>query len=312
MEIALDPAKDSVTGKEIRIEPALVCPLRAVITAEENNSAVVYIKFFEQRQNPSNIPIHPSEHRGIILFLRAPGLGRVRRIVRYLHAISSRSSQLVIRVRNCIGQVEKETPLAISANKLERFSREQVMRVCPFIERYALLIATKIVRIIIMGVVLIQVTEELVKPFAVRDAACFRFTQPPFPDKSRSISGSLEHFRYCHVLRTQRQSPRGLSALAGHGHQGRIPSNVRMALMEPGDQAAARRSAHWTPGIKVRKTDTLSRHPVQVRRLDHLLSVAAQIAVAKIISENHYYVRPAPCNISEVPGRAYCARRETE
>src|SRR5262249_18021101 len=55
IEIALDPAKDAVAGKEIRIESALVCALRAVIAAKEHHSAIVYPQFSEQRQNPSDV-----------------------------------------------------------------------------------------------------------------------------------------------------------------------------------------------------------------------------------------------------------------
>ena len=80
----------------------------------------------------------------------------------------------------------------------------------------------------------------------------------------------------------------------------RWPSGLTLAVVADGGvagvlaghQAAARRGADGAAGVELRELHPLGRHAVDVRRLDLLLAVAAEFAVAEVVGDDEHDVRP--------------------
>src|SRR5262245_40342752 len=116
---------------------------------------------------------------------------------------------------------------------------------------------------------LIQVAEEVVEALAVRDAGRVDLAEAPFADEAGAVANPFEHFGDRGVLGPQRDKS--------------VAADVSMAGVFAGHQTAARRGTNRTAGVALREAHTLGGQAIEVRRLNLLLAVAADIAVALII-----------------------------
>ncbi|OHB72155.1 MAG: hypothetical protein A2V70_20800 [Planctomycetes bacterium RBG_13_63_9] len=112
---------------------------------------------------------------------------------------------------------------------------------------------------------------------AVGDAGRVGLAQTPFADDARGVAGLLEQLGHGHVLRPQR-------------HPG-VAADQRVTGVQPRHQAASRGRTDRAAGIAVRKPHTLLGHAIEVRRPDHLLAVAAEVAIAEIVGQDEDDVR---------------------
>ncbi len=75
----------------------------------------------------------------------------------------------------------------------------------------------------------------------------------------------------------------------------RLPSvaaDPRMAVMQSRHEDAARRRADRRPRLVMRESQAFTRHAIKVLRLDHLLTVAAQVDISQIIRDDEADVGP--------------------
>src|SRR5438552_2483613 len=126
---------------------------------------------------------------------------------------------------------------------------------------------------------LIEVTEPFVKAVFVRDAGGAFIAQAPFAEGRRLVTGRLEDFGHGQVGRLQRHA--------------RVAANPRVSGMHAGHQTTTRRRADRAAGVALSESHPFVRKTVNVRRFDPLLSVATEVAVAEVISQNENDVRSA-------------------
>ena len=65
-----------------------------------------------------------------------------------------------------------------------------------------------------------------------------------------------------------------------------ISTDIGVAGVHPLKKAAAGRGTDGAPGVVLREANSLGRHAIKVGRLDDFLSVAAEVAVAKVVGKN--------------------------
>src|SRR5207253_1633990 len=97
-------------------------------------------------------------------------------------------------------------------------------------------------------------------------------TQTPLADQASVIPNLLQHL--CH---SQVAGPERLCCIAAH---------PRMTCVQSSHQSAARRGADRAARVEIGEADAFGSQPIEVRRLDPALSVAAQITVPKVVGQN--------------------------
>ena len=132
----------------------------------------------------------------------------------------------------------------------------------------------------VVGVVLVQVTEELVKTLFRGEPGIGRtdITEPPFADESGAVAGLLQGGGHGEIAGLQ-----GLGcgiALSG------IAADAGVAVMETGHEHTARRRADGGPGVEMVEAYPFRGHAVETRRFDDLLPVAAEVAPAEIVGHD--------------------------
>jgi len=271
--------------------------VRSIIAGEKDHSVAVNFEFAQFIHQPADIGIHAGDHGGFIFFDLWPWLGGVRRIGRDLHAVAGALAFLVVGMRDRVREVKKEWSEVIElvglidADKIQRGGREQIVAVKAF---FAVVIfgqdvlsfvwvfrikAFEMVGVIIVCVCLIEVADELIKPFLIRQAAGTSIAQPPFANEASVIACLLEDFRNCLVLWTE-------------GRLGGVAANGSVAGVETSHQAGARGGADGAAGVALGEANAFGGEAIDVRGFDFRLAVAAQIAIAQIIGEDEDNVWP--------------------
>jgi len=138
---------------------------------------------------------------------------------------------------------------------------------------------------VIVGVLLVEVTEELVEPvlpwqpgLRLADIA-----EPPLPDQSGPVTGLLQGRGHGEISRLQGLG--GGILLAG------ISTDAGVAVVKPRHEHAARGRADRGPGVEMGEADPLRRHPVEARGFDDLLPVTAEITPAEVVSHDPDEIR---------------------
>ena len=105
-------------------------------------------------------------------------------------------------------------------------------------------------------------------------------TTMPFADHPRSITGLLEHIgNRFFTQRNPIQAPVRLNR-----------ERARPVIVAPGQQGRPCRRADGRSGVMLRQPHALQRKPIHVWRIDVLIAVDAQIAVALIIRQKNNHV----------------------
>jgi hypothetical protein len=125
-----------------------------------------------------------------------------------------------------------------------------------------------------VGVHLGEEAEPLVPAFARGIAGITEATDAPFAEHGGGVAGLLEHFGDGEVAGLQEFFVSLVAADAG------------VAGVEACHQRAAGRGADGAAGVDLGEAGTFGGHAVDVWRLDFLLAVAAEVAVAEIVGED--------------------------
>ena len=102
-------------------------------------------------------------------------------------------------------------------------------------------------------------------------------TEPPLPQHAGAVSRFFQYFRHGHVFRQQ-----------GHGG---VPPDAPLAGVESGHQGGAGRGAERTACVALGEAHSFGGQPIDVRRWDFLLPVAAEVAITEIIRQDKNDVR---------------------
>ena len=144
-------------------------------------------------------------------------------------------------------------------------------------ERDPLRVAHQELRVEIVRVPLAQVSEEVVESLPPRRARGFFHAQAPLAHQSGGVSRFLEQFGDGHILAQEAR--------------GSVPTDPCVTGVLARHQHAARRRANGESGVCLSETHALGGHPVEVRRLDSLLAVRAEVSVAQVVSQDPDDVR---------------------
>ena len=125
---------------------------------------------------------------------------------------------------------------------------------------------------------LTQVPEPLVEALLLRRPARTRRTETPFPDQPGCVPRRIEPARQSERLRRQCELPLGLH-LDVVAHEG-VPR------VQPRQEHAARRRAHRRARVELREAQAFTREPIQIRRDDLLLPVAAELPVPEVVGHD--------------------------
>ncbi len=128
---------------------------------------------------------------------------------------------------------------------------------------------------------LIQIAVKEVESLSSRQAGSSAFriiTESPLATQRGGVTGGLQNLSDRHVFRTQR--------LFRHILATGVASHVSMPHVLAGHQNTSRGGTNRVAGVEICELHSLSRHLIQPRCSDDLLSVTTKIAVAKIVSEN--------------------------
>ncbi len=282
VHIALVAAQRPVAVVEIGIRAALL--VRPVVAGEQHQRLVVKAQPLQTGEQPADVAIHARNHGGMPLLRVGPVLVRVGTVGRHFHALLAR---LVVRVGDREGQVEEERLILVPLDELQGLRREQIVRVLDALRRdaagrvdrldlvgqqYLLLVAPEVVGIVVVGVGLIQVAEPVIEALLVRNARRLRLAEAPLADDAGRVAGPLEQLGHGDIRRPQRNPV--------------VAANPGMSRVQPGHQAAPRRRTDRAAGVVIREDHPLGRHAVQIRRLNRLLPIAAQVPIPQIVGQN--------------------------
>jgi hypothetical protein len=141
-----------------------------------------------------------------------------------------------------------------------------------------LVVVVKIRGEITVRVALAVVAEEMIEPVLQRAAARVEHAHAPLADGGGCVAGGLEQLSDGEGALRQRLLALGLDFA--------VRADRRMARVQPGHQRRAARCADGRAAIGLQVARALARHPVEVRRLDQLLSVHAHVALREIVAED--------------------------
>src|SRR6185437_9855610 len=301
-------AKAGRTVEKIRIGAALTIVERAVIAGENNDRAFVETKFLDERQDAANIAVHACNHGGI---------GRMRLALRKIAAIAGIrlfrefSRVFLQRIRRHLqGQmrhrrrvIQKERAILVGTHEVERFRADEVgsvilagetrvaggivgvgvggqflmSRELRIVQLDLLVVVPEMRRIIVVGDSLTVVAEPAVETLFKRSAAAANRSQSPLAETAQRVPLLLEQQRQLQRTGGNRRlsfrKPLGLAIIA----------DVGVPRMLAGHQHAARRRADIVTRVVGREAHSLTGQAIKVRRLDLLLPIATEIAVAEIV-----------------------------
>ena len=152
-------------------------------------------------------------------------------------------------------------------------------------------VAPEKVREVVMGVDLVQVTEEVIEALFARQTRLGRSHIPesPFAHKCRGIAGSPQCVGHGQVIFPQRLSRRvGAPRVAPHS---------RMSVMLARHEDRARRCTDGRTRVELREPHSLTRHAIELRCADLLLAVTTQVAVTEIVRHDPDHIRPLGGNV---------------
>ena len=127
-----------------------------------------------------------------------------------------------------------------------------------------------------------QIAKEIVEALAVGLARGIRPAQAPFADQPRPVALGLENLGNGNLLIAERMLAHRLDFL--------VAADARVSRVETGHERGARRRAHGAARAETSEAHAVGRELIQYRRLNVLLPVAPQVAVAQIISDDKHNV----------------------
>lgn len=135
-----------------------------------------------------------------------------------------------------------------------------------------------------MSVALTIVTEKVIEALLQRTAAGIKHAHAPFPHHSRSVALRFENFRHRDGFLRKWILTLSLRDFPISAHR-------RMSAVQTCDQRGATRRTDGGAAIPLQKSSALARHLIHARRLDDLLTVAAEITLCQVITQDENDVR---------------------
>ena len=162
-------------------------------------------------------------------------------------------------------------------NEIEGCVHDQIMDIGPLFQRHFFPVANDATRIVSMGDALVFPAGKMIKAMRhrVHRARIASLAKAPLPVSTGSVTGVFKQPRQgCH-FRIQRRSPFAA-----------VPTTMHMPRMLARHQNRARRRANRIARVVIGKQHPFIRKAIDIRRLEFLLPVAAEIAVAKVVRQN--------------------------
>ena len=302
-EIALLAGEPVIRLEKRDVMPAFL--VRPIVAREKDNRVFIEPQRLQLRKHCTDLIVHKSHHaRKPLLHIR-PVLARELPIARRLQPMPERRvplARLVVRVRQIQRVVEEERlPLFLPAliEPALHIVREKLRRPLPaalarrhagacdfpsaarddvIVQRHALPVADEEVRVAIVRMRRVHIAEEMIEALLVRIVRRQRQPEPVLADAGRRVARAFQQPRHREIRVRHKARP--------------IPPDAAVPRMQPREQHAARRRTHRAARIVPREFHPLRRHAIEIRRGEHLLPVAPEIAIARIVHEDVDDVRP--------------------
>ena len=138
--------------------------------------------------------------------------------------------------------------------------------------RHALPVANEKVRVAIVRMRRVHVAEEIIEALLVRIIHRQRQPEPVFADAGGHVARALQELRHREIRIRHKARP--------------IPADAAVPRMQSREQHAPRRRTHRAARIMPREFHPFRRHAIKIRRGEHLLPIAPEITVARVIHED--------------------------
>ena len=249
----------------------------------------------------SHITVEPGDHRGLSLVRIRPVLARVWPVIGHVRSIAERTSPFIVRVRNNHAPIQKERSLLVLAHKPKRIIRKKVVgkllrlrrvarttfanRRDNIWQRDALLVAPQKIRKMVMRVMLVEVAEKVSKALFARQPALrlAHIAKAPLTNQRGFISRLFQNRRHRDIALLER--------LGSRIRLSRISTNPCMSMMLARHQDASRRGTNSGSGVVLREAHAFTGHAIEIRCLDHFLSVATELRITEIIGHDPNQIR---------------------
>ena len=214
-----------------------------VVGGKEDNRLAFDPEFSKELEDAADVSIHPGNHSGTAFFRFRPGAICIRPQIGHFHSMGA---GLVVRMGDSESQVEEERPFMVAFDETERLFDEEVMAVVEADGRdpavLGIFVGDDVAKadfgfvppevggIVVVGVVLVEVTEEFVKSLSGRDSGGSWLAKAPFPDQAGDVAGAFEPFGNGSILRTKGNTGSAKTARL-ISHYPRIASDPAMSGM---------------------------------------------------------------------------------
>ena len=263
--------------------------VRPVVAGEDDERVARQAVLLEAVDGAADVAVHAPHHGGEVLLLLRPVLAGKRALVGHLHAVVA---GLVVGVGNRVRQVEEERAFLRAVDERQRLLRKEVVTVLfplagdahaagVFVgdnvrQRHPLAVSPQERGPVVVGVALVGVPEEVVEPLFPGGTGGVVVAQAPLADTGGGIAGRLEEFGHGHAI--------GFEPLA-------LPHRGGVTDVQARHQREPRRGAHGRASVMLREADALGSQAVEAGRLQALLAVAAEVAVAEVVGQDEDDVR---------------------
>jgi hypothetical protein len=169
----------------------------AVVTGENHQGVVVEAQALQAGHQLADILIHAGDHGGETFFGLGPGLIFVRTEVGDFHAVAGGLAELIVGVRNGVGQVQEERGPLAAFNEIDGARGQQIVRILTlhavvFGNIKLALVFPQMVGIKGVGVALIEIAEPFVEALEVGNAGSAGAAESPLAEDAGAVTGALE------------------------------------------------------------------------------------------------------------------------
>jgi hypothetical protein len=258
--------------------------VRAVVAGENDEGVFRDAEPLEFIEHAADVGIEACDHGGVAFVGTGPIFVGIRPEIRHLRASGRRLAlEGVVRMRDDHAPVEEKRLVLVSVHESDRFIGETIIRVNGV--RLLGFVAPEEFRIVVVGVGLVEIAEEVVEALFARDARHgFAFVaESPFADERGGVALFFQDSGHGGVL--------GAEGLGERVFLSGISTDAGVALMLAGHEHAARRGAYRCSGVEMGEPHAFSGHAVDVGGLDDFLAVATGFPIAEIIGEDEDDVR---------------------
>ena len=163
------------------------------------------------------------------------------------------------------------------------------------VEREPPVVVVQVRRVVVVGLALAVVAEEVVEALPKRVTLRAGGPEPPLPHRGGDVTLALQQLGEGDRGGGERHLPLGLELA--------VVSDRRVPGVLAGQEHAARGRADGVPRVVLREAHSLGGEPVDRGRADLLLAVAAELGPAEVVGEDEDDVGPGGCRGARRPCR---------